>query len=255
MNTKLIYCIPVLLFQSLYITLSDALQNCVERSKIRIDARRYSESTQSKSFSRKHFLLNNIAIFNVGIFTPVAFSKNSAVNAKSIPVKEISPRETSVGEALRRTAANIPGYGPTDVFYPLNWQGTWTLRREDILTNRTIPETFIYPVRFIQSVDKDTVIADRTFNERNFWETVHKGDRIGNVVQSIQWTETNPNDLNILFTNGFKRNVKVTKRASELTNTTVSSSEFQRISSVYPLASVVSYLVLSILSLRFRWLR
>lgn len=143
----------------------------------------------------------------------------------------LSGETTSIGEELRRSAAKIPGYGPTDIFYPLSWQGTWKLRREDQImsTGNDSPATFTYLIRFIPSIDKDSVVADRTYNERNYWETVKKGDREGSIVQSIQWTETNPNDLNILFTNGLKRNVKVTKRASERTNTTVSSSEFQRI--------------------------
>ena len=221
MITKLICCI--LLFQA---TCSEALQNCAKRSAIdatsnsRIVSRRYSEFTHRKSISRRHFFLKNVAIVHVGIITPHIFSAIDSANAI-----EVSPRETSVGEALRRSAANLPGYGPTDVFYPLSWQGTWTLQREDILTN----STFTYPIRFIQSIDRDAVIADRTFNERNYWETVQRGDRNSNIVQSIQWTETNPNDLNILFTNGLRRNVKITKRASDRTNTTVSSSEFQRI--------------------------
>ena len=211
-------------FAFIHITNTLALQSRVSQT------RRYINFATRVSASRRDVLCSNVAIISVGIGTANLYSKASFANAISTPSLEVLTREpASFGESLRRSASNLPGYGPTDVFYPLNWQGTWTLRREDQITNSTTPEISTYPIRFIQSIDKDSVIADRTFNELNYWETVRKGNRTGNIVQSIQWTETNPNDLNIIFTNGVKRNVKVTKRASDRTDTTVSSSEFQRI--------------------------
>jgi hypothetical protein len=194
------------------------------------DSGRYALFTTRESFSRKDFIFKNVGLFSAGVGTTHVFSAPKGAYAINIPFKDsVPPETTSFGEALRQSAAKLPGYGPTDIFYPLNWKGTWTLRREDQMTNSSVPKSFTYPFRFIQSVDKDSVIADRSYNELNYWEAVNAGDQTGKIVQSIQWTETNPNDLNILFTDGLQRNLKVTKRASERTSSTVSSSEFQRI--------------------------
>merc|ERR1711924_115576 len=48
-------------------------------------------------------------------------------------------------------------------------------------------------------------------------------------VRSYEWEANNPNDLRLIFSDGFRKEIKVTKRATECTDTTVSSSEFQRL--------------------------
>jgi hypothetical protein len=134
-------------------------------------------------------------------------------------------------EAIRRSAANIPGYGQTDVFYPSSLAGSWTMTREVELPGRE-PFRLIYPFRFVQSIEDDGAVADRGFNqaelEKAILRTVRGDDEPG-AVRSYEWAKTNPNDLRLVFSDGFKKEIKVTKRATERDDTTVSSSEFQRL--------------------------
>jgi hypothetical protein len=138
-----------------------------------------------------------------------------------------------IGEAVRRSAANLPGYGPTDVFYPASWQGVWKMQRESVAlestttTGAAVPEksVLVYSVRFLPSVQDNAVIADRGFNQANLEAALN-----GLSTQSVVWTASNPNDLQLALADGTHKDIKVTKRATELTATTVFSSEFQRVS-------------------------
>jgi hypothetical protein len=234
-RTVKLYRFCPLLFYLLYCWSTNGLSNAwqtpiVFHNELFKECDRYLKRYKEKHLQRRD-LLNAVpvALCNVGVATVVGLSDPISVCASPLRNEYSTPQELSVGEALRRSASNIPGYGPTDIFYPLTWQGTWTLRRENYTKINETPVTLIYPIRFIQSVDKEAVVADRTFNELNYWETVQGGDKRGGTVQTIKWTETNPNDLDIFFTNGIHRNLNITKRATERTDTTVSSSEFQRI--------------------------
>jgi hypothetical protein len=134
---------------------------------------------------------------------------------------------SSPAESIRRSAANLPGYGQTDVFYPLSFSGKWNAKRT-IVSSETVdpsmlPMTIHYDIRFIPSIQDSQVVADRGYNEAAM------ENALNNKVQSYEWSETNPNNLKIVFANGSQRDVKVTKRATEHTEDTVSSSEFQRI--------------------------
>ena len=92
-----------------------------------------------------------------------------------------------------------------------------------------------YTMRFLPSIKEDAVVADRGFNQANLENSFVTGSLNNNnsssssIVQSYSWTETNPNDLRISFTDGRRKDIKVTKRATEYKDNTVSSSEFQRI--------------------------
>lgn len=83
-----------------------------------------------------------------------------------------------------------------------------------------------YTVRFIPSIEDGTVVADRGFNQGNLEAALRGQD----AVRSYQWTATNPNDLQLVFVDGTNKEIKVTKRATESTDSTVFSSEFQRVS-------------------------
>ena len=143
-------------------------------------------------------------------------------------------------EAVRRGAANIPGYGQTDVFYPPIFLGNWKAVRE-ILPNSGGSGsglTLQYPIRFIRSIEDNAVIADRGWNQANLEKSIHElsaksnsGNNAGGdpFLPSYQWTETDPNDLRLSFADGSKKDIKVTKRATEMTDETVFSSEFQRV--------------------------
>jgi hypothetical protein len=153
---------------------------------------------------------------------------------------------TDVGETIRRSAANVPGYGPTDIFYPLDWQGTWNVRREVILPKTSPstdqpPEVIVlnYPIRFIQSIQDNAVVADRGFNQASLERSIRinaaggsKSDSsISDPIRSYRWSESNPNDIFLEFYDGSLKYIKVTKRSSEYdtVSNTVSSSEYQRV--------------------------
>jgi hypothetical protein len=127
-------------------------------------------------------------------------------------------------ESIRQTASSLPGYGPADVYYPQGFQGSWRLRREVVVGDKTTLD-IAYPVRFLPSIQDDPVVADRGFNQMNLENSLLAPDS----VQSYDWNESNPNDLHMVFKSGKTKDLKVTKRATERTDTTISSSEFQRV--------------------------
>ena len=162
---------------------------------------------------------------------------------------------TTPGEAIRRSAANLPGLGPSDLFYPRDWQGSWKVTRNLLVpSNIVLPE---YTIRFLPSIEDDKVILDRGFSQAqletaivNFKQQQQQQQQQqqsfqtesqslspqqeSSVVQSYQWVETNPNDLRLVFTNGGGlKDIKVTKRSSSVpgSNSTfvLSTSEFQRV--------------------------
>jgi hypothetical protein len=130
----------------------------------------------------------------------------------------LPPPETT----LRRASAKIPGYGAPDVYYPVSWQGTWNMRRQVSFGSSDEQTTLLeYPVRFLL-FDEDIVIADRAFNQGNLENSI-----TANTVRSSQWSASNPNVLRMEYNNGKTKEMKVTKRATERTESTVFSSEFQ----------------------------
>lgn len=134
-------------------------------------------------------------------------------------------------EAIRRGAAKIPGYGQTDVFYPSSFAGSWTMTREIERTGRD-PLVLQYPFRFVQSIEDSLVVADRGFNQAELEKAILRavsGTDETTAIRSYEWEKNNPNDLRLLFSDGFRKDIKVTKRATELTDEMVSSSEFQRL--------------------------
>lgn len=172
-----------------------------------------AESTSSRDPSRRGAIRQTFAGIGAGLI-----ATSYVQHAKAAPA--------TAGEAVRRYSANLPGYGPTDVFYPSSWKGSWTMRREVVSNDNPSAKVFEYPVRFLQSVQEDVVVADRGFNEASLETVLRDSD----AVQSVVWTVTNPNDRRLVFTDGKRKDIKVTKRATELTATTVVSSEFQRVS-------------------------
>lgn len=144
------------------------------------------------------------------------------------PLASTAATPASPNEAIRRAAANMPGYGQTDVFYPLSFEGKWRVTREIVSSDDTIdpsmlPMTVTYDIRFIRSIEDTAVVSDRGYNEAALVNALN------NEALTYEWSESNPNDLRLMFANGSRREIKVTKRATERTQDTVSSSEFQRI--------------------------
>lgn len=162
-----------------------------------------------------------------------------------LPSHAAAPSSTS--EAIRRGAANIPGYGQADVFYPISLIGKWKATRTIVVSEQQtlqskLPLVIEYNVRFLQSIQDNAVVADRGFNQASLEAALNQailkesdvtaaGASAGaakSEVQSVQWTETNPNDLRQVRADGSQEEIKVTKRATDMTQETVSSSEFRR---------------------------
>jgi hypothetical protein len=140
-------------------------------------------------------------------------------------------------ESVRRSAANIPGYGPTDVFFPQSWVGQWKVQRQvsfgEINKNNSDDSSspFItlkdYTVRFVTSVEDGKVVADRGYNQANL-EAVVTHER----PPSYEWMSSNPNDLHLIWPDGYRKDIKVTQRATDTTRIAQGrlwSSEVQRV--------------------------
>ncbi|VEU34061.1 unnamed protein product [Pseudo-nitzschia multistriata] len=145
------------------------------------------------------------------------------------------------GEAIRRGASNLPGYGSSDVFYLGSFAGSWKMTREVEFPSSPNVLRLSYPVRFVQSIEDGAVVADRGYNQAEL-EAALARTRSGAsgpdgsapepaspAVRSYEWVPYNPNVLRVVLSSGTQKEIKVTKRATERTEDTVSSSEFQRV--------------------------
>ena len=144
-------------------------------------------------------------------------------------------------EAIRRGASNIPGYGSSDVYYPESFAGSWKVTRDVEFpssvsnANSNSPPPVLrlaYQVQFIQSIEDGAVVADRGYNQAELEAALARRGNPSStspVVLSYDWAANNPNIVNVAMADGTKKEIKVTKRATERTGDTVSSSEFQRI--------------------------
>lgn len=163
-----------------------------------------------------------------------------AVSMVSLPQPATAAAPLDAGEAVRRGAANLPGYGSSDVFYPESFAGSWKMTRDVEFPSSSSSQTpavvrLTYPVRFIRSIEDDAVVADRGYNQAEL-EAALVARRTGSssgstssAVLSYEWIANNPNVLKVSLSDGSKKEIKVTKRATERTEDTVSSSEFQRV--------------------------
>jgi hypothetical protein len=179
-----------------------------------------------------------------GLKKPVSsvnFSSGASVGRREIlagitvigltPTVSKAAAPIDAGEAIRRSAANIPGYGQSDVFFQEALSGSWKMTREVEFGGRE-PLRLTYPFRFIRSIEDDAVVADRGVNQAELEKALVRavtGKEEAATVRSYEWAQTNPNDLRLVMLDGSKKEIKVTKRATERTDTTVSSSEFQRV--------------------------
>jgi hypothetical protein len=141
-----------------------------------------------------------------------------------------------VGEAIRRSAANVPGYGQTDIFFPESFAGTWKVTRDVEFSGASKANLRLqYSIRFIKSIEHGAVVADRGYNqaelETAIARTLKRGEQISVTTAncSYEWVPTNPNELRLQLSDGTRKEIKVTKRATERSNDSVSSSEFQRV--------------------------
>lgn len=193
-----------------------------------------SSSPQQKASTRRQALS-----FGAGFFTTTILPHDDHQHDWAYAAGPVNP-----AEAVRRGAANIPGYGQTDVFYPQSFLGNWKAVREILPTNGNgsgASLTLEYPIRFLTSIEDNAVVADRGWNQANLEKAIrllsaskdtnrNENNSAGDsLLPSYKWIETNPNDLRLTFADGSRKDIKVTKRATEKTDETVFSSEFSRV--------------------------
>ena len=172
--------------------------------------------------------------------------------------------ETSA-EAIRLISSKtIPGLGPPDVYYPEYFVGKWRVTRlitstdDNDFIGLPLPLKISCEMRFVpydagndfeDIIDSDgsPAIADRAFNEISYntaLSTIQKELRAAGVttiqapttIQKLEWTPTNPNVLSMSYADGSSKEVKVTKRSSDIDKNGdgIFSSEFKRITAVPP---------------------
>jgi len=145
-------------------------------------------------------------------------------------------------EAIRNAASKLPGYGSPDIFYPSSFVGKWKTTRvisvsdDPILSQFSLPLTVEYTMRFV-SVDGDNngqdaqrIVADRQYNEMSYYNAirsiVESGERQSRLpsIRNVQWSAFNPNVCTTYYDDGSSKEVKVTKRATEITRSNSSTS-------------------------------
>jgi len=176
--------------------------------------------------------------------TTTATLSLAAASAFAHPAAAVA---ANAGETLRRSAANLPGLGPADVYYPPSWQGSWWATRTVERPNND-PITLHYKVRFIPATPdskvnhnkSDTlIVADRGFNQAQLETALRQrrqpsqqqqqqqsqpSDSSSLIVQSYEWDRTNPNDLRLQLVDGSRKEIKVTKRATSRSSSTSGSN-------------------------------
>ena len=170
----------------------------------------------------------------------------------------------TVAESIRVISSKtIPGLGPPDVYYPPYFAGKWRVTRiitssEDSLWQGiNLPVKIVHEMRFVpynaytttdnsssngsdesnnnSNANNVPAIADRTFNERSYHATFSSSaPKTLPPVQSLDWTPSNPNVLSISYVDGSSKEIKVTKRSSDVAKdgSSVFSSEFRRVTVV-----------------------
>ena len=163
---------------------------------------------------------------------------------------------------MLRMQANTIALSPPDVYYPDYFVGKWRVTRlvtssdDNDFQGLPLPLKIVCEMRFVpydagkdfddfSNSSNSPAIADRAFNERSFNEAL--ASLIGQLraaglstakaplaVQKLDWTPTNPNVLSISYSDGSSKEIKVTKRSSDVDTKGdgVFSSEFRRITDV-----------------------
>jgi len=111
-------------------------------------------------------------------------------------------------------------------------------REVELSGRKDQPFQLEYTFRFISVENSNmSVVADRGYNQAELEKALIRTVRgvSSSSVLSYEWAATNPNDLRVTMTDGSKKEIKVTKRATENSLnddndlTMLTSSEFQRV--------------------------
>jgi pimeloyl-ACP methyl ester carboxylesterase len=169
----------------------------------------------------------------------------------------------TTAEAIRlMSSKTIPGLGPPDVYYPPYFVGKWRVTRivtssdDNDFQGLPLPLKIVSEMRFVPydagkdfedfgNTNNSPAIADRAFNEQSFNKALSAileqlraaglpTSKTPTTIQKVDWTPTNPNVLSISYSDGSSKEVKVTKRSSDVDGNGdgVFSSEFSRITAV-----------------------
>lgn len=181
---------------------------------------------------------------NIILFAPSLINQSQVANAVETPA-----------EASRLLSAkSIPGLGPPDVYYPPYFVGKWRVTKvisksDDVFWNGVdLPLTVVSEMRFVpydskenfagdENSDNIPAIADRSFNERSYYASLSQKLSAKSAmpsIQSLNWSPNNPNVLSLAYADGSSKEVKVTKRSSDVSKdgSGVFSSEFRSVTAV-----------------------
>lgn len=181
-----------------------------------------------------------------------------------LPTNQANAAETTA-EAIRLLSSKtIPGLGPPDIYYPPYFVGKWKVARVISTSDDkfwsdmkqkgvSLPIKVISEMRFIpydagkdfsgdENPNNVPAIADRTFNEKAYHAALSEElnrlyattKPILPAIQTLNWTPTNPNVLSLSYADGSSKEVKATKRSSDVSKdgSGIFSSEFRRITDV-----------------------
>lgn len=168
-----------------------------------------------------------------------------------LPSTTVNAAETPT-EAIRLLSAKtIPGLGPPDIYYPPYFVGKWRVTRvitssdDNFWSGVNLPVQFSHEVRFVpydagkefsgdDNPNNVPAIADRSFNERSYYASLSENTKSMPSIQNLNWVPTNPNVLSLAYTDGSSKEIKVTKRSSDVSKdgNGVFSSEFRRMTDV-----------------------
>lgn len=165
--------------------------------------------------------------------------------------------ETAAESIRLLSSKTIPGLGPPDVYYPPYFVGKWRVTKivassdDAFWSGINLPVTTVSEMRFVpydagkeftsyENPSGVPAVADRSFNEKSYYaalsDELHRvyAKRAMPPIQSLNWVATNPNVLSLAYTDGSSKEVKVTKRSSDVSQdgNGVFSSEFRRITDV-----------------------
>lgn len=172
---------------------------------------------------------------------------------------DVANAAETTAEAIRLLSAKtIPGLGPPDIYYPPYFVGKWKVTK--VVSNSDdkfwkaakdmgidLPVKIVSEMRFVpydagkdftdDNPNNSPAIADRSFNEKAYYNAL--SEELSRLipaaklpsVQSLNWTPTNPNVLALVYSNGSSKEIKVTKRSSDVEKdgSGLFSSEFRRI--------------------------
>jgi len=152
-------------------------------------------------------------------------------------------------EVIRKAAANIPGYGAPDIYYPSLFAGKWRV-------TRSFPDawgegTLVYEMRFTDKEGGNQgVISDRGYNRQSYVNAAYQAGVLelmdgaittpqkidSSLLRSVEWVDSNPNVLTTSFVDGSSQEIKVTKRSFDISQETgvLTTSEYRRIADVGP---------------------